>query len=58
VKLRKPLTDSIGDLDPTKSQAEITTRATSLANAIIAARAQAKTRRHLHPRNRDGPGER
>jgi hypothetical protein len=42
VKLRKPLTDSIGELDPTKSQAEITTRATRLANAIIAARAQAK----------------
>jgi hypothetical protein len=42
MKLRKPLTDSIGELDPTKSQAEITTRATSLASAIIAARSQAK----------------
>jgi hypothetical protein len=42
MKLRKPLTDSIGDLDPTKSQAEITTRATGLANALIAARSQAK----------------
>jgi hypothetical protein len=42
MKVRKPLTDSIGELDPTKSQAEITTRATGLANAIIAARAQAK----------------
>jgi hypothetical protein len=42
MKLRKTLTDSIGELDPTKSQAEITARANALANAIIAARAQAK----------------
>lgn len=42
VKIRKPLTDSIGELDPTKSQAEITARSVGLANAIIAARAQAK----------------
>jgi hypothetical protein len=42
VKLRKTLVDSVGELDPTKSQAEITTRATKLANSIIAARAQAK----------------
>ena len=40
--LRKRLTDSIGDLDPTKSQEEIAARASSLANAIIAARPQAK----------------
>jgi hypothetical protein len=42
MKLRKTLADSVGELDPTKSQAEITTRATKLANSIIAARAQAK----------------
>lgn len=42
VTLRERITDSIGDLDPTKSQAEITTRATALANAIMAARSQAK----------------
>jgi len=42
MKLRKTLVDSVGELDPTKSQAEITTRATKLANGIIAARAQAK----------------
>ena len=42
MKLRKTLVDSVGELDPTKSQAEITTRATKLANSIIAARAQAK----------------
>jgi len=42
MKVRKTLADSIGELDPTKSQAEITTRATGLANAIIAARSQAK----------------
>jgi hypothetical protein len=41
-KLRKSLVDSVGELDPTKSQAEITTRATSLANKIIAARSLAK----------------
>ena len=42
MKLRKTLVDTIGELDPTKSQAEITTRATGLANAIIAARKDAK----------------
>ena len=42
MKLRKTLVDSVGELDPTKSQAEITARATKLANGIIAARAQAK----------------
>ena len=42
MKLRKALADSVGELDPTKSQAEITARATKLANSIIAARAQAK----------------
>jgi hypothetical protein len=42
ITLRERLTDSIGDLDPTKSQAEIATRATALGNAIIAARSQAK----------------
>ena len=40
--LRERLTDSIGDLDPTKSQEEITARATALANAIVAARPDAK----------------
>ncbi len=40
--LREEITDSIGDLDPTKSQAEITARATALANSIMAARSQAK----------------
>jgi len=42
MKLRETLVDSVGELDPTKSQAEITTRATKLASSIIAARAQAK----------------
>ena len=40
--LRERLTDSVGDLDPTKSQAEIAARATALGNAIIASRPQAK----------------
>jgi len=40
--LRERLTDSIGDLDPTKSQAEIADRAVALGNAIIASRPQAK----------------
>jgi hypothetical protein len=40
--LRERLTDSIGDLDPTKSQEEIATRAVALGNAIIASRPQAK----------------
>ena len=42
MKVRKPLADSVGELDPTKSQKEITERGVGLANAIIAARAQAK----------------
>ena len=42
MKVRKTVVDSVGDLDPTKSQAEITTRATKLASGIMAARAQAK----------------
>ena len=42
MKLRKTLVDTVGALDPTKSQAEITARATKLANSIMAARAQAK----------------
>jgi len=42
MKLRKTVVDSVGELDPTKSQAEITVRATNLASGIIAARAQAK----------------
>lgn len=42
MKLRKKLVDSIGELDPTKSQAEITARSAGLANALIAERAQAK----------------
>lgn len=42
MKVREQVEDSVGDLDPTKSQAEITTRATQLAAAIIAARPQAK----------------
>lgn len=40
--LRERLTDSIGDLDPTKSQAEIAARAVALGNAIIASRPDAK----------------
>jgi hypothetical protein len=40
--LRERLTDSIGDLDPTKSQDEIAARAVALGNAIIAARPQAQ----------------
>ena len=42
MKIRKSVVDSVGELDPTKSQAEITTRSTNLAKGIIAARAQAK----------------
>ena len=42
MKLRKSIVDTVGDLDPTKSQAEITVRSTALANGVIAARAQAK----------------
>ena len=41
-RLRKQLVDSVGELDPTRSQAEIAARATALANAIAAARPQAK----------------
>jgi hypothetical protein len=40
--LRKRLVDSVGELDPTRSQAEIATRAAALGQALIAARAQAK----------------
>src|SRR5688500_8197727 len=40
--LRERLTDSIGDLDPTKSQEEIAARAAALGNAILASRSQAK----------------
>ena len=42
VDVRKKLVDSIGELDPTWSQVEIANRATRLATAIIAARANAK----------------
>ncbi|MDP9177581.1 MAG: hypothetical protein M3O61_07875 [Gemmatimonadota bacterium] len=40
--LRNQLADSVGELDPTKSQAEIATRAAALGNAIMVRRAQAK----------------
>ncbi|MBA3340680.1 MAG: hypothetical protein H0T48_02495 [Gemmatimonadaceae bacterium] len=40
--LRNRLADSVGELDPTGSQAEIATRATSLAQAITAERNAAK----------------
>ena len=40
--VRKTVVDSVGELDPTKSQAEITTRATGLANGLTVRRAQAK----------------
>jgi hypothetical protein len=40
--LRKKLVDTIGELDPTKSQQEIATRATGLGSMLIAARSQAK----------------
>lgn len=40
--VREKVTDAIGDLDPTKSQAEIAARAAALGNALIAARAEAK----------------
>jgi hypothetical protein len=42
IELRDDITDSIGDLDPTKSQAEIAARAIALANSIMAARSHAK----------------
>ena len=42
ITLRERLTDSIGDLDPTKSQSEIAARAVALGNAIIASRSEAK----------------
>jgi hypothetical protein len=42
VKIRNTLADSVGELDTTKSQAEIATRASDLAKAIAAARPQAK----------------
>lgn len=40
--VRKTVVDSVGELDPTKSQAEITARATGLANGLMARRTQAK----------------
>jgi hypothetical protein len=40
--VRERLTDSVGDLDPMKSQAEIAARAIALSNAIMAARSDAK----------------
>jgi hypothetical protein len=40
--MRDSITDSIGDFDPTRSQAEIAARATRLATAIVNARADAK----------------
>jgi len=42
VALRNRLADSVGQLDPTGSPAEITARSTRLADAIIAARPNAK----------------
>lgn len=42
VTLRNQLADSVGELVPTGSQAEIATRAAGLGNAIIARRAGAK----------------
>ena len=42
VALRNRLADSVGELDPTKSQGEIAVRAASLASAIITARPNAK----------------
>ena len=42
MKIRKSIVDSVGELDPTKSQAEITARSTALADGIMAARAEAK----------------
>jgi hypothetical protein len=42
MELRETVEDSVGDLDPTKSQAEITARAAGLGKGIVAARAQAK----------------
>ena len=42
MKVRDEVEDSIGDLDPTRSQAEIATRATALSQALIARRGQAK----------------
>lgn len=42
VRIRTSLADSVGELDTTKSQEEIAVRATRLADAIVAARPQAK----------------
>lgn len=42
VALRNKLADSVGELDPTSSQATIATRAAGLGKAIIAKRATAK----------------
>ena len=40
--LRKSVVDSVGELDPTKSQAEISSRASGLAAGLVAHRAAAK----------------
>jgi len=42
MKLRKQVVDTVGELDPTRSQTEITARASRLAAAIINGRPQAK----------------
>ena len=42
MSLRKRLVDSVGELDPSSSQEKIAQRANGLAQALIAARAQAK----------------
>jgi hypothetical protein len=42
VALRNRLADSVGELDPSRSQAEIAARAAALGTAIVAARPRAK----------------
>ena len=42
MKVRDAVEDSVGDLDPTKSQAEIAARASALAAGLIAARPNAR----------------
>jgi hypothetical protein len=42
MEVREEVEDSVGDLDPTKSQAEIAARASALAAGIITARPNAK----------------
>jgi hypothetical protein len=42
MEIRDSVENIVGDLDPTKSQAEIATRANTLASALIAARPNAK----------------